>query len=136
MKNLAHKLLLPICILLLNGYGHIYAHSTFENTASISETLQSCQNEAQYSQAYISTPFSSKHTQDLKVEVTDISEEENHIVPPVQFLETFDYFSALFYALLFGYLFKNLRGTFRIGEYTPYFSSFSPLYLAFRVIRL
>ncbi|WP_417593093.1 hypothetical protein [Owenweeksia hongkongensis] len=136
MKSLFGKFLLPLCILLLNGYGQVHAHHTLENVSSISETLHSCQDEAQYDQAYISKPFSSKHTIDHKVEVSEISEEENHIVPPVQFLERVDYFSALFYALLFGYLFKNLKGALRIGEYTPYFSSFSPLFLAFRVIRL
>lgn len=139
MKNLIHKLLLPICILLLNGYGQVYAHSSSESVANgiaISEALQSSIEASHFDQAYISSPFSSTHSHELKIEVTEISEEENHIVPPVQFLERFDYFSALFYALLFGYLFQNLRSTLRIGGYTPYFSSFSPLYLAFRVIRL
>lgn len=137
MKNLVNKFLLPLCILLLNGYGHIYAHSAAQSDVSIvGETLQESIDEAQYSHAYISLPSSSTLDQEFIAELIETSEEENHIVHSFKSLEAHNYFSALFYALLFGYLFQNLRGTFHIGEYTPYFSSFSPLYLAFRVIRL
>lgn len=138
MRNLVNNFLLPLCILLLSGYSQAYGNVTKCNIAGNepTESLQSIVDEARQNLTFIRTTSSSEFNHDLIAELTETSEEEEDFTPTFEWVEAHNYIHTIFFALLYGYLFKNIRRTFLIGKRTPYFSSFSPLYLAFRVIRL
>ena len=139
MKKLLIRFFLSLCIILLSGYSQLYAHTYQDGIrhSSIKALLKSEHagiGKLQNTQA-LPHKFSSSVTENLKLSVAEIEEEDDELVSFKKLLEHSNYFTAVFYALVFGCLGLFLLKRLPAGKHALYFSSFK-LYLLFRVIRI
>ena len=139
MKKLLIRFFLSLCIILLSGYSQLYAHTYQDGIrhSSIKALLKSEHagiGKLQNTQA-LPHKFSSSVTENLKLSVAEIEEEDDEFISFKKLLEHSNYFTAVFYALVFGCLGLFLSKRLSSDKHSFKFPT-CKLFLLFRVIRI
>ncbi|MEN2284160.1 hypothetical protein AAGF08_18595 [Algoriphagus sp. SE2] len=111
MIKLITRFVLSLCILLSSGYSQLYAHAIQEGVQyAPANSLLSHQSST------VDTDFSNHihilhtHTSGtVKVDVTDIEEKDDILVSFKKFVQSSNYYTAIFCTLILGFLFRFIQ---------------------------
>jgi len=135
------KYLLSLCILLLSVYSQLYAHTYRDGISHSSLKNQINSEQARFGTGQNSPVLARKFVlsvtekESLKIGVAEIEEEDNKLISFKKYLKNSNYFSTVFYALVFGFLGLFLRIHLPSCKHSLNFPSYK-LFLLFRVIRI
>ncbi len=135
------RFLLSLCVLLLSEYSQLYAYPSQEcnSTSFIKTSKESEQARLEFIQhdqpLIISSSPAVTERENAKINAAEIVEEDYISISFKKYLESSHFFTALFYALTFGYCCRFIKTCLPSCKHSIYFSSYK-WYLIFRVIRL
>jgi hypothetical protein len=143
MKKLFIRFFLLLCIFLLGGYSHLYAHTYQDRTGHSPVKILQSQEQGNFGILQVSQGLNTysvrvhKEKEYRKKFVTENEGEEEveELISSKKYSEYSKYFTSGFYALIIGYFFRCLT------NYLPFCKQFSysspqKLYLIFQVIRI
>ncbi|MDG3581252.1 MULTISPECIES: hypothetical protein [Galbibacter] len=135
------KFFISLCVILISGFGQLYAHSSQDAVAYSS--IRSLENfthtnycvlqDAHDPNAVSFSPGLEKR--DHKIEITESEVTEEELISFKKDSEIADYLTSLWQLNAYKYAFLNNRKTTFLDKQTSYLSSFR-WYIVFRVIRI
>lgn len=122
MIKLITRFVLSFCILLSSGYSQLYAHAIEEGLqyAPVNSMLS-------HQRSSVDTDFSSHihilHNHEsgtIKVDVSDIEEKDDILISFKKFVQSSNYYTAIFCTLILGFLFRFIQKSLFFSKHFYY----------------
>lgn len=119
MTKLITRIVLSFCILLSSGYSQLYAHEMEESHQYAQEDNFSGSENSQVTRSHSEQiPFIQTHTPSkIKLDPTEIEEEDDVLFSFKKYVENSNYFIAIFCTLILGFLFRFIQRSLFLSKH-------------------
>ncbi|WP_296705783.1 hypothetical protein [Algoriphagus sp.] len=137
MIKLITRIVLSLCILLSSGYSQLYSHEMEENHPYAQTTELPGQETSSISSEHpVQLPIISTHISgNIKIDPTEIEEDDDVLFSFKKYVENSIYFSAIFCTLILGFLLKFIQRKLFLSKHFFHITSYR-MHLLYQVFTI